>query len=352
MAATGGAQQVARELAVLSELAVYAKDGDQALTLVDILVHFLKTDRRLRHSTRHSILVIITKLVPLAPGPLREKYITFFSSQFGLRRKGPNARQALCGLFRAFADTCDDPHLKQTAGIMEDLNAMEEGSLDEYDFTRRSKAAAMASEGRFDAGYPEEALLPIVWHMQHDLFEEELSLRVMASRGLAHLAASSGETGQHPGIVHKVMFPFVRKEIRSAKDPTRTELIELLGAIAAAFPKEYPVLAALRNTEGETDFYTNVTHLQVHRRVRALAKLQKLLQSERVEGLTQTLLTGILVPLVTYFVFNAKAEKEETLAVLQNKAVDNTSNLVSMAVKTLGVIASRCLLYSVLTSGR
>jgi hypothetical protein len=182
MASTGGAQQVARELAVLSELAVYAKDGEQALTLVDILVHFLKTDRRLRHTTRHSILVIITKLIPLAPEPLKEKYLAFFSSQFGLRRKGPNARDALCQLFRAFAEAIGDAHLKQSAGILEDLNAMESGSLDGYDFTRRSKAASMASDGDFDAGYPDEALLPIVWHMQHDLFEDELSLRVMASR--------------------------------------------------------------------------------------------------------------------------------------------------------------------------
>jgi len=338
LAASGGAYQVARELAVLSELAVYCKDGEQASTLVDILVHFLKTDKRLRYTTRYSILVIITKLVPLAPDIIRSKYLSFFSSQFGLRRKGPQARQALCQLFKAFAAHHKD--LVPVADILEDLNAFEENSLDEYDFNRRSKAAAMASEGAFDKGYTEELLLPIVWHMLHDLFEDELSLRIMASRGLAYIATKSGKTGDHNSIVHKTMFTFIRKEIRSAKDPTRSELIELLGAIATAYPKEYGVLARLRNTEGETDFYTNITHLQVHRRCRALAKLQKVLADEE-QDITQTMLSGVLVPLVTYFVFNAKAEKEETLAVLQNKAVDNTSNLVTMAVKTLGSIASR-----------
>ena len=74
----------------------------------------------------------------------------------------------------------------------------------------------------------------------------------------------------------------------------------------------------------------------MHRRCRALIKLQKLVLNKETPGLTQTMLTGVLCPVVTFFVFNAKAEKAETLEVLHNKAVDNTSNLVTVSVKTLG----------------
>ena len=250
-----------RELAVLSELAVYAKDAGQAVTMVDILVHFLKTDRRLRYTTRYSILLIITRLVPLAPDTIRSKHLSTFSTQFGLRRKGPNTRKALVQLFKALGEHHED--LKPVAAILDDLNAFEVDALEEYDFTRRGRAASMASESAFD-DFEDEMLLPIVWHLQHDLFEEELSLRTMASRGLAEIIKHSGASGKHCGLVQKTIFTFIRKELRSARDPTRSELIELLGGIAAAFPTEYPVLAALHSEDLETDFYTNVTHLQVH----------------------------------------------------------------------------------------
>ena len=51
------------------------------------------------------------------------------------------------------------------------------------------------------------------------------------------------------------------------------EHVELLRALALAFPEQYPDLHALTDTDAELDFFNNVAHLQLHRRSRAFKRL-------------------------------------------------------------------------------
>ena len=49
--------------------------------------------------------------------------------------------------------------------------------------------------------------------------------------------------------------------------------MDLLRALALAFPERYPDLHALTDTDAELDFFNNVAHLQMHRRSRAFKRL-------------------------------------------------------------------------------
>ena len=51
------------------------------------------------------------------------------------------------------------------------------------------------------------------------------------------------------------------------------EHVDLLRALALAFPAQYPDLHALTDTDAELDFFNNVAHLQLHRRSRAFKRL-------------------------------------------------------------------------------
>ena len=49
--------------------------------------------------------------------------------------------------------------------------------------------------------------------------------------------------------------------------------MDLLRALALAFPERYPDLHALTDKDAELDFFNNVAHLQLHRRSRAFKRL-------------------------------------------------------------------------------
>ncbi len=51
------------------------------------------------------------------------------------------------------------------------------------------------------------------------------------------------------------------------------EHVDLLRALALAFPAQYPDLHALTDKDAELDFFNNVAHLQMHRRSRAFKRL-------------------------------------------------------------------------------
>lgn len=53
------------------------------------------------------------------------------------------------------------------------------------------------------------------------------------------------------------------------------EHLTLLRQLAMSFPDKYAELNALSSADIEVDFFANVAHLQVHRRIRALRRLVK-----------------------------------------------------------------------------
>ena len=55
------AAAVQGELAILSELAAYANNASQAKNLCDILVHFLKVDRKMKQGPRNQVLSILNR---------------------------------------------------------------------------------------------------------------------------------------------------------------------------------------------------------------------------------------------------------------------------------------------------
>ena len=74
-----------------------------------------------------------------------------------------------------------------------------------------------------------------------------------------------------PNNEHQVSNPRIPFCVKSLQ-----EHLVLLRRMAVALPAHFPELAALADAANEErDFFANVAHLQMHRRVRALARLSK-----------------------------------------------------------------------------
>jgi U3 small nucleolar RNA-associated protein 20 len=59
--------------------------------------------------------------------------------------------------------------------------------------------------------------------------------------------------------------------------------MNLLAQLIRILPSSYPDLATLLNlTDPEADFYYNINHVQIHRRVRAMRRFQKICLEEKL----------------------------------------------------------------------
>lgn len=68
--------------------------------------------------------------------------------------------------------------------------------------------------------------------------------------------------------------------------------------------------------EPDLDFFLNITHVQIHRRARALQRLRKLIASEQSpgNGFCQQSLSNVLLPLAIHPIYESKTKIEESLA--------------------------------------
>ena len=91
-------------------------------------------------------------------------------------------------------------------------------------------------------------------------------------------AASQPAGSAHHALLDRVLMPALRRGLRLPieRDALRQDLLRLLGATLLIMPSLQPELATLLSPhEPEADFFNNITHVQMPRRQRALARLRQ-----------------------------------------------------------------------------
>lgn len=100
--------------------------------------------------------------------------------------------------------------------------------------------------------------------------------------------------------------------MRDPSEVVRGEHLACLAHICSRLPSQLPDLSSLHNeTDTEADFYLNVSHIQLHRRIRALGRLEHALSSE--QAFQRNNLTQLFLPLCMSMLLSA-SEKEHLLA--------------------------------------
>ncbi|RLN88940.1 hypothetical protein BBJ28_00017600 [Nothophytophthora sp. Chile5] len=361
-----------KELTFLCRLSQHldSASGDVASAahdLFQLLLPFLLRNHHTSPSDKENLLEVLAHLVPKLTEP--KKHVLALAR---LLAPGPNCiadrvpREKLVLVFTALGAHPALKELAPAAELLEALNAYDVKQIEETDFERRMEALNRLNTTRF-AGFTHEThlLAPLVAQCLQSMHDSEFSVRSAALAGLTGfliLAAEvaveqeqqEDEVANSPVLnaLESLVMPCVRASLRSPSEEARRGFVSLLGALAdlheafARFSFVPSDLVLARNREDpEADFFYNITHIQAHRRRRALQRLGALMdgmaaktqtsadaQEEEATGpqcFSNSTVNGIILPLVLHFIYEAQAKSQESLRGEAAACVGSAAGLLS-----------------------
>lgn len=352
----------------LEESATDLGDDDELSTsahnLFQLLVPFLQRSHRASEADKENILQVLAQIVPLLSDP--RKHVLALSK---LLAPGPNCvnerstRAKLIDVFVALGNHKATPSLASVAELLASLNAYDVKKIEEVDFERRMDALNQVNQSSFGAFTHDTHLLaPVISQYLTCLHDSEFSIRSAALAGMTTfvgVAAKQAEGGvtaadKSPVLnaLESLVMPSVRYSLRSSIEDVRRGFVSLLGHVAdhhaelGAFPFVHSDLALLRNKEDpEADFFYNITHIQAHRKRRALQRLSTLLNqmaekqqaatalgdeamSDTREWFSNSTVNNVLLPLVLHFIFEAQAKSQESIRTEAAACVGSAAGLL------------------------
>eukprot|EP01052_Picozoa_sp_SAG31_P004852 SAG31_NODE_206_length_20335_cov_17.910160_5_plen_921_part_00 len=297
---------------VLCELAKITTDKAQITAIVELFVPFLQLQGVLRKDRLLPILALFKNLAPMLETP-EALFLKLSRLWYSVRER--DAREALLGVFHAIAARCTDEQMRQTACILEDLNAYSSSRIGEYDFNRRlgayrkfEKTLEMREQFKTMT-----SVIPGIYNCFFDMADADLSIRTRAASCItsvvkelqaAHEACEDKTNAAQLNcstILADYIMPMLKLGLKRSDDVVRDEYVKLLRSVVLLMPKRYPDMILLTDKENpETDIFNNIVHIQLHRRVRALGRLRSVLQTGSFSAAT---IVGWLIPLVTHYIY-------------------------------------------------
>ncbi|KAI9030419.1 armadillo-type protein [Hyaloraphidium curvatum] len=253
---------------------------------VDILLPVLgSSSKGIPERVKIEMLAVIEKYVSRGPAALTEQdfrtsklYRTVsrcFSSM-----DSQAGRAALDKCFGSFVAV--DAGLAAVASIVADLNAFSARKVEEPDFDRRFAAFSDISQRRYGELSPEE-WLPVLHNLVFSVRDEkEFSVRTNAAFCLVKLVDRASEAVQEGGgtafrdLVVFVLLPAIKASMKRGSEAVRNEFLGLLSHIVKRMADD-PVFEDMRclveGADDDSNVFSNLTHMQQHRRIRGLRKL-------------------------------------------------------------------------------
>jgi U3 small nucleolar RNA-associated protein 20 len=195
--------------------------------------------------------------------------------------------------------------LVNTARLCQDLNAFSQSRLDEPDFGRRSRAFNEVN----DKDYQSFSLIqwkPLVYNMLYFIKDnDELSIRTNASLSLRRFVEVA-ESAEFKGFMTAAILPGIQHGMRESSELVRAEFLAVVEQLVKLHSDWPPVadMHILLSEDDEASFFSNVLHIQGHRRLRALRRL-----AANAFHIKSGNIYHVLLPLLEHFVFN-KANDE------------------------------------------
>ncbi|KAH2331092.1 hypothetical protein KXW87_001697 [Aspergillus fumigatus] len=316
----------------ISLLAPCVESFQETIELVGITTYLLRQPAdRVSPKTKSGLLRILEHFLPLfnpeEDPTLFQEVFEAVSSMFDYFRDDAN-REVLSGVFAAFVK--HDPALDKVAELCADLNSISRKKL-EVDYERRLQAFAQINDSLWeilDAKQWRPLLYNMLFHVKD---EDELAIRSSASFGLNRFIEratkeDSADADEFEPLVKEILFPALQSGIRQKSELVRTEFVSTLGYFVKMNPTRPNVQdmhGLLVGDDEEASFFTNILHIQQHRRLRALRRLA----SEAAKGSLQASnISTIFIPLNEHFVFDQEVD-------------EGGHNLIAEAVATIGALA-------------
>ncbi|KAJ0966400.1 hypothetical protein J5N97_027538 [Dioscorea zingiberensis] len=341
------------QLSVFKLLVKHIKDPLTAGLLVDVLLQFFRQKAKV-HNDYLEGLHVIKDILPVLDDKTTGKVLNAIHPL--LVHVGLDLRLLICDILNGLM--MNDPSLPFLSNLLHRLNAVSSLEIGEPDYDTRVEAYQSIRPELFSLCKEDHALV-ILSQCVYDMSSEELVFRQSASRALLSFIQFAGpilnaEKKDCDEIISKfepqdnktTLKPcgtnvawtkaFIQKIIKKIflsnmgeamkKDIiVQKEWVALLRDMVYNLNGE-PALDSLRSLyckDAEVDFFNNILHLQIHRRVKALAHLRNAIN---VGNVSENVTAKIFVPLVFNMLFDVKDGKGEHL---RNACVETLASISS-----------------------
>ncbi|KAI9697124.1 MAG: U3 snoRNP protein [Bogoriella megaspora] len=321
-------------------LGPYVTGANDARPLVDVSVFMLRQpSKRIQPHVKAGILEILEQFIPQVgfahDEPLFELIYETVASLFGFfqDRAGQRpSRPLLCKVLDQLANV--DNSLGEVSSLCLDLNSVSPSHLDQPDFERRSQAFRYVFE-HAETFTSVRTWQPLIYNALFYIKEvDELPLRSNSSKLLcvfieqaakscsATAPADSSSSAQYRKVLSDVLVPSIFRGVRDSPELVRSEYLSVLSAIIKTGLSDVNDMAPLLvGDDEEASFFTNILHIQQHRRLRALRRLTAEAGSLRAKNIIQ-----LFLPLIEHFVFNAADDS-------------SAHNLTAESITTIGALS-------------
>jgi U3 small nucleolar RNA-associated protein 20 len=321
-----------REIIIFKLLSKYIKDPSAASKFVDILLPLLT--RKLQNPEASvETLQVIRHVMPLL-GPESTLKILHIVSPI-IISGGQDVRLSICDLLDTLAET--DASVQTVAKLLRQLNATSTYDLGGLDYDVVLDTYEKIDINLFYSVREEHASV-ILAHFVHDMSSEELILRQSAFRIMllfvdfcGKILNEEGNEGQwSSACIQRMINNFLFKHMGDAmiKDSaTQKAWIDLLREMVVKLP-QVPHLKSFKelcSEDPEQDFFKNITHLQKHRRAKALTRFNNVVS---LGNLSEVIINKVFFPLLFNMLFDIQDGKGEHLRISALESIASISGIM------------------------
>lgn len=339
-----------RQISILSEVARYAEDSTQALTLLGLLSPLLrKSSRIISEKIKVKLLSTLGHIFPLLTELSDSSSVEFSKayellSQLFMSLRFTASRLALTSAFNKLSAI--NPSIQELASLLESLNACSSKRIDEPDFNRRLTAFTLLNEQKY-ATLSSREWLPVLSNALYFVQDaDELAIRNNAAftiRRFIDLTCDPSNS-EFEALLMRTTLPALKNALKSKHELVRAES---LGVISYAVSKcdRIPSLQEMRpllaGGDEEASFFSNIHHIQIHRRTRALRRLAEYCDEGAMRNRT---LVEVFLPLVEHYIVPT--------ASLDHLLVSEAINSTGRIAKQLGWSAYSALVYKYIRASK
>jgi len=291
----------------VANLAPHIVGTTESRSMIEIATFLLRQpSKRVNPRTKSGLLKILHEFIQRHDTEgLRELFDSIFDAICPMFAfvQDRSARALLCDIVHDLSHTRED--IVSAARLCQDLNSFAKSRVDEPDFERRARAFTQITEVEFQT-YTLTQFKPLVYNMLYFIKDnDELSIRTNASFALRRFIEVSNDDDFQVFIATAII-PSIQNGMREPSELVRAEFLTVLEQLVKLHGSWSPVadMRVLMTEDDEASFFSNVLHIQGHRRLRALRRL-----ASNASHIKSRNIYHILLPLLEHFVFN-KAEDE------------------------------------------
>ena len=245
-----------------------------------------RPSREVNPRLKGRVLQLLDHFIPLHEFNFRQDHdsnvLTVISSLFGFFKDAQN-RTLLVKIIENLA--CQDGRLEQPAKLCAQFNSFSSSRLDRPDYDSRISALNSivdAESGSFDALQWQPILHNLLFLVKD---EQEFSMRSTASlalRRFVQMVTNDAKNEDSRMLIAGNLIPALQRGMHEQTESIRMEYLLILAEVVKKKHAGLEDLSILSGNDEESSIFTNILHVQEHRRLRALRRLAA--ASKRITG--------------------------------------------------------------------